>query len=169
MEIELEIEGVSDPSIADAIRKRVRVLRRQIRRPGNWRVVIAPSNTRGEWDLGVRDASGPWHLVWFTEPAERLPDVIEQILRARLSAFPTTDTSVDRNRRWTAAGRFAPSLPARERVHDGGSDHQPTRGANEPASNELIVNAASGDPGRPAQIEIGIECARQRTAIRSAG
>src|SRR4029453_13782670 len=43
MDIELDIEGVPDGAIADAIREKVRHLRHQIVLPGDWRVTIAPS------------------------------------------------------------------------------------------------------------------------------
>jgi hypothetical protein len=89
MDIELEIEGVADRRVADAIRRRVRLVRQQFARPGAWRVMISPSERRGEWDLGVRTPSG-WHVASSTEPADRLPDVIEQELRERLQ-FPLTD------------------------------------------------------------------------------
>lgn len=87
MHIELEIEGVPDRAIADAIRKRVRMLRQQVDRPGDWRVTIAPSETRGQWDLGIRAPSG-WHLASFDEPVEGLPAVVERTLRERLVIIP---------------------------------------------------------------------------------
>ena len=90
MDIELEIEGVPDGPIADAIRERVRTLRHQMVQPGDWRVTIAPSETRGEWDLGILTPSG-WQLASFAEPVERLPDVIEQELRVRLGANPALE------------------------------------------------------------------------------
>ena len=83
MDIELEIEGVPDRTLADAIRERVRMVGQQFARPGEWRVMISPSETRGEWDLGVRAPSG-WHLASFTETIDRLPDFIERELRERL-------------------------------------------------------------------------------------
>ncbi|MEO8260329.1 MAG: hypothetical protein ABI868_23490 [Acidobacteriota bacterium] len=86
MDIELEIEGVPDGPIADAIRARVKNLRHEIERPGDWRVTIAPSETRGEWDLGIRTPSG-WQLASFAEPVERLPDVVERELRERLGSI----------------------------------------------------------------------------------
>ena len=48
MEIELEIEGVPDRAIADAIRKTIRRVRRQLAGPDERRVTIAPSATRGD-------------------------------------------------------------------------------------------------------------------------
>jgi hypothetical protein len=83
MEIDLEIEGVPNRAIADAIRKTVRNVGRLIRPPDDCRVSIGPSETRGEWDLGIRLPSG-WQLVSFSAPLERLPEVIDQALRQRM-------------------------------------------------------------------------------------
>jgi hypothetical protein len=90
MDIELEIEGVPDEAIVDAIRARVRTLRHQIALPGDWRVTVGPSETRGEWDLGILAPSG-WQLASFAEPVERLPDVIERELRERLAPNTSDD------------------------------------------------------------------------------
>jgi hypothetical protein len=84
IDIELEIEGVPDRAIASAIRERVRRLRRGSGAKGEWRVTIAPSEIRGDWDLGIRAPSG-LHLASFTEPLDRLPDVVERILKDRLA------------------------------------------------------------------------------------
>jgi hypothetical protein len=83
MDIELEIEGVPEGAIADAIRERVRTVGHEIALAGDWRVTIGPSETRGEWDLGILAPSG-WQLDSFAEPIERLPDVVERRLREHL-------------------------------------------------------------------------------------
>ena len=83
MNIELEIEGVSDRAIADAIRKRVRTLSQRIDATSEWRVKLGPSETRGQWDLGIRAASR-WHVDSFTASVEHLPDIVERTLRERL-------------------------------------------------------------------------------------
>ena len=75
---------------ADAIRKRVRRVRQQIARPGEWQVTVSPSETRGQWDLGVRAPSG-WHFASFAEPVDRLPGLIERKLREFLE-LPSPDT-----------------------------------------------------------------------------
>lgn len=90
MDIELEIEGVPDRAIADAIRERVRTLRHEIKLAGDWRVTIGPSETRGEWDLGILAPSG-WQLASFAESVERLPDVIERKLREHLESNAKTE------------------------------------------------------------------------------
>ena len=91
MDIELALEGIPDRAIANAIRKRVRALRGQFAHPGSWRVTIAPSETRGEWDLGVQIRS-EWQLHSFTDSLDRLPDVVERKLRELLT-LPTPGVS----------------------------------------------------------------------------
>jgi hypothetical protein len=80
IDIDVQIEGVSDRTVADAIRQRVRRVRRQIARPGEWRLTVSPSETRGQWDLGMRAPSG-WHFASFVEAIDSLPDLIERKLR----------------------------------------------------------------------------------------
>jgi hypothetical protein len=85
MHIDLEIEGVADRAITEMIRKTVRRLGRQVDRPGEWRVTIAPSEARGRWDLGIRAPTG-WHLTSFSESLAALPAVVERTLREQLIA-----------------------------------------------------------------------------------
>jgi hypothetical protein len=83
MSIELEIEGVPDRAIAAAIRKTVVAVGREIEPRDQRRVTISPSETRGEWDLGIQQPSG-WQLISFMAPVERLPDIVGRTLRERL-------------------------------------------------------------------------------------
>ena len=55
MDIEVQIEGVSDRTVADAIRKRVRRVGQAIARPGEWRITVSPSETRGQWDFVLHE------------------------------------------------------------------------------------------------------------------
>jgi hypothetical protein len=80
MDIQLEIEGLADRRLVDAIRRSVRLVRRRFAQNGGWRVVISPSDTRGEWDVGVRAPSG-WHLSSFTETIDGLPAFVDHNLR----------------------------------------------------------------------------------------
>lgn len=84
MNIELEIEGVSDRAVSAAIHKRVRMLGQHLRGSGDWRVRLVPSETQAEWDLGIRTASG-WQVASFTAPVQRLADIVEERLRAQLA------------------------------------------------------------------------------------
>jgi len=88
MDIDVQIEGISDHKIADAIRKRIRRVSRTITRPGDWRLTVSPSETRGQWDLGVQAPSGR-HFASFTEAVDRLPDLIERKFREILEV-PST-------------------------------------------------------------------------------
>ena len=83
MDIDLQVESVLDRRVADAIRRRVRAVRRRFAAHGEWRVTVSPSETRGEWDVGVRDPSG-LHLDSFTDAIDGLPAFVEQRLREYL-------------------------------------------------------------------------------------
>jgi hypothetical protein len=85
MPIELEVEGVPDLAVAAAIRKTVRAVGREIERRDQRRVTLSPSETRGEWDLGIQVRSG-WQLISFMAPVERLPDIVGRTLREHLAA-----------------------------------------------------------------------------------
>lgn len=84
MNIDLEIEGIADQAIVDAIGKRVRAVERQFDRAEDWRLRLVPSDERGDWDLGIHTEAG-WHLTSFTTRAESLPDLVERTLRERLA------------------------------------------------------------------------------------
>jgi hypothetical protein len=88
MDIDVQIEGISDQKIADTIRKRIRRVSRTVTRPGDWRLTVSPSETRGQWDLGVQAPSGR-HFASFTEAVDRLPDLVEQKFREILE-LPST-------------------------------------------------------------------------------
>jgi hypothetical protein len=83
MDIDLQIEGVLDRRVADAIRLAVRTVRREFAADGEWRVTVWPSDRRGEWDIGIRTPS-EWQLESFTAAADGLPAFIEQKLREHL-------------------------------------------------------------------------------------
>jgi hypothetical protein len=84
MNIELEIEGVSDRAVAEAIRKRVRMLGQHVDRSEDWRVRLVRSETQSEWDLGIRTSSG-WQVASFTAPVQQLADIVEQRVRLQLA------------------------------------------------------------------------------------
>jgi hypothetical protein len=50
-------------------------------RSGQWSVLLSPSETRGQWDLGVQGPSGR-HFASFTTEADRLPALVAEQLRA---------------------------------------------------------------------------------------
>lgn len=94
MNIELEIDGVSDHAVTEAIRERVRALGKHVDRSEDWRVRLVPSETHAEWDLGIRTASG-WHVEWFAAPIQQLADIVEQRLREQLALAAAAEARDD--------------------------------------------------------------------------
>jgi len=83
VELEVVIEGVSDMRVEKQIKRKVREVCKSAKRPGEWRVLLSPSETRGQWDLGIRGPFGE-HFASFPENTDRLPDVVAEQLRACL-------------------------------------------------------------------------------------
>ena len=81
MDLEVVIEGVSDVRVANEIKRKLREACKGAGHPGQWSVMVSPSETRGEWDLGVRGPFGR-HFASTTEDVERLPDLVAAQLRA---------------------------------------------------------------------------------------
>ena len=72
------------------MRRRPKIVGGTRARPGDWRLTVSPSETRGQWDLGVQAPAGR-HFASFTEAIDRLPDLVEQKLREFLE-LPFSDT-----------------------------------------------------------------------------
>jgi hypothetical protein len=81
MDVEIVIEGVSDVRLASEIRRKIRRVWRDTARAGEWSIAMYPSETRGQWDLGVRGPSGSC-FASFTERLEQLPDLVAERLRS---------------------------------------------------------------------------------------
>ena len=56
--------------------------------PGELRLTVSPSETRGQWDLGLRTLEGIVLSSW-VEAAEALPKFVERTLRDYLTARRT--------------------------------------------------------------------------------
>jgi hypothetical protein len=82
MDMEVVIEGVSD-IVTKQIKHALRRVCKDNGRPGEWRVLMSPSEVRGEWDLGVRGPFGR-HFVSFTTETVHLPELVAQHVRACL-------------------------------------------------------------------------------------
>lgn len=106
MNIELEIDGISDRAVTEAIRKRVKILGKRVDRPEDWRVRLVPSETRAEWDLGIHTGS-KWHIAWFAAPVRRLADIVEQRLREQLA---DSAAAVDRVHHLNSANAMAAAI-----------------------------------------------------------
>jgi hypothetical protein len=83
MDLEVVIEGVSDARLAGEIKQKIQQVCRDTACSGQWSVVMSPSETRGQWDLGVRGPSVR-RFASFTERLERLPELVAEHLRACL-------------------------------------------------------------------------------------
>jgi len=75
MDLEVVIEGVSDPVVADGIARQIRQVCKENQRPGQWSLTVCPSETRGQWDLGVRGPFGR-HFASFTDHVDQLPGLV---------------------------------------------------------------------------------------------
>ena len=82
MDLEVVIEGVSDVGLEKKIRQRIQLVCKDT--VGAWRVMVSPSETRGQWDLGVQGPSGR-HFASFTDGAERLPELVAAQVRTCVS------------------------------------------------------------------------------------
>jgi hypothetical protein len=87
MDLEVEIEGVSDALVLSEIKKKIRRVCKVFNRPGEWSVVVSPSETRGQWDIGVRGPFGH-HFGSVTDRIERLPALVAAQLEACLYSPP---------------------------------------------------------------------------------
>jgi hypothetical protein len=81
VDVQVDIEGVSDARVANRIERRIREACKRDDRTGQWQVVLSPSETRGQWDLGVRGPSGRY-FASSTERGDRLADWIVEQLRS---------------------------------------------------------------------------------------
>lgn len=81
MDIEVVIEGVSDLEVTKQIRRALQDVYKSVSRTGHWTVLIAPSENRGQWDLGVRGPFGH-RFVSFTTEIDQLPALVGDQLKA---------------------------------------------------------------------------------------
>ena len=85
MDLEVVIEGVTDTRVEKEIKRQIRKVSKRTPRSGEWSLLVAPSETRGEWDLLVKGPFGN-HISSFIEQADRLPELVSEQLRTCLSA-----------------------------------------------------------------------------------
>jgi hypothetical protein len=85
MDLEVVIEGVTDPRVEKEIKRQVQKVSKSTPRPGEWSLFVAPSETRGEWDLLVKGPFGT-HISSFIEDVDRLPALVAKQLQTCLSA-----------------------------------------------------------------------------------
>ena len=83
MDLVVVIEGVSDARVEKEIRRKLQQVCKSTERDGEWSVMVSPSETRGQWDVGVRGPSGH-HFTSFTEQVDQLPALVTEHLRGCL-------------------------------------------------------------------------------------
>jgi hypothetical protein len=81
MDLEVVIEGVSDVRLEKKIRQKIQLVCKGT--VGPLRVMVSPSETRGQWDLGVQGPSGR-HFASFIDVVDRLPELVAAQLRTCL-------------------------------------------------------------------------------------
>jgi len=85
MDLEVVIEGVTDARLEKEIKRQVHKVSRSTPRSGEWSLFVAPSETRGEWDLLVKGPFGS-HISSYIGEVDRLPALISEQLRMCLAA-----------------------------------------------------------------------------------
>jgi hypothetical protein len=83
MDLEVVIEGVPDVRVVKAITQKVHEVCAGDERAGAWSLLVTPSETRGQWDLGLRGPAGR-SFSSFRDLDGTLPDMVAAQLRACL-------------------------------------------------------------------------------------
>jgi hypothetical protein len=89
MDLEVVIEGVTDARLEKEIKRQVHKVSRSTPRSGEWSLFVAPSETRGEWDLLVKGPFGS-HISSYIGEVDRLPALISEQLRMCLATGVTS-------------------------------------------------------------------------------
>jgi hypothetical protein len=85
VDLELVIEGVTDLRLVEDIKRQVRRVCKGAKRDGEWSVFVSPSETRGQWDLGVREPLGRHFAYFNTDRADELPRLVAEKMRTFLA------------------------------------------------------------------------------------
>jgi hypothetical protein len=88
------IEELPDAAIVAATEAAVEAVFRDAGMPGDWTVALAPSETRGRWDVAVRGPQGT-HFFSFSGSARQVPALMTQYLSRCLSRMPTAPARPD--------------------------------------------------------------------------
>jgi hypothetical protein len=89
MDLEVRVEGVADVRLTRQIERSLRLIARRETRSGEWTMLVAPSENRGEWDIGVRSPGRHLFASFRAEPRD-LPGIVDQQFRAALAAAAPT-------------------------------------------------------------------------------
>ena len=83
MDLEVVIEGVADAHVEKAIKQKIHDVCAGGGHSGWCSVLLTPSETRGMWDVGVRDTEGS-RVATFADGGGELPELVAAQLRACL-------------------------------------------------------------------------------------
>ena len=83
-ELSVLVEGIADRAVAAEIENTVRAVFREARAGGKWIVAIAPSDTRGRWDVGLKGPFGK-HIFSFASPPDQVAAFTSQHLKRTLA------------------------------------------------------------------------------------
>lgn len=81
--IEINVEGIAEPSVVTVVETAVRDTLLEMALPGAWQVSVTPSRVNGRWDFSVRGL-GTRHVMSITAPPRLLADLIAIRLRDSL-------------------------------------------------------------------------------------
>jgi hypothetical protein len=89
MALEITVEGIDDARLTRTIERSVRLIAKREGNGGEWTLLVAPSENRGEWDMGVR-SPGRHLFASFRAELLDLPRLIGDQFRAALAAARTS-------------------------------------------------------------------------------
>ena len=91
--VDVRVVGVDDPVLSAAVRSIIHAAFREPEMRGRWAVVLAPSDTRGRWDLALTGARGR-HMLSLSAVPKNLPDVLSMSLKRTLERLRATQVRV---------------------------------------------------------------------------
>jgi hypothetical protein len=78
--VSIGIEGIDDPAVITAIQHAIGEVCRVVPFHGRIAVAVAPSDTRGRWDVAVKSYAGR-HVASVSASTARLPELVAEHVR----------------------------------------------------------------------------------------
>src|SRR3982750_4349157 len=78
--VRIGLDGIEDPVVAAAIQQAIREVCRVVPFHGCVVIAVAPSDTRGRWDVAVKSYAGR-HVASVSAPMARLPELVAEHVR----------------------------------------------------------------------------------------
>ena len=78
--VTIAIDGIDDPAVASAVHHAIREVCRIVPFHGSVVIAVAPSDTRGRWDVAVKSYAGR-HVASVSAPMARLPELVAEHVR----------------------------------------------------------------------------------------